>query len=182
MTAFVAYLFLENLGFLALIVLVGGAGAVLLSYPILITLERPVRMTPEQALRDYYGALSHHIPHFRRMWLLLGKAGKTSTSYGSFEGFKSYWKEKLRKLKGSKAGEMTPLVFEVLEYRGEKSGGQIRAEVKYTLKISIRGQRQDGAIATIPAVVSLVRGPDKMWYLESGTLPETPRERKPIDR
>ena len=71
---------------------------------------------------------------------------------------------------------MTPLVFEVLEYRGEKSGGQIRAEAKYTLKISIRGQRQEGPIATIPAVVSLVRGPDRMWYLESGTLPETPRE------
>ena len=76
LTAFVAYLFLENLGFLAMIVLVGGAGAVLLSYPILITLERPVRMTPEQALRDYYGALSHQSPHFRRMWLLLGKDGQ----------------------------------------------------------------------------------------------------------
>ncbi len=43
-----------GLTFLAL--LIGGAGAFLISYPILITLERPIRMTPEQAVRDYYGA------------------------------------------------------------------------------------------------------------------------------
>ena len=69
--------------------------AVVLSYPILITLERPVRITPEQALRDYYGALSHQLPHFRRMWLLLSTAGRISTAYGSFEGFKAYWKDRL---------------------------------------------------------------------------------------
>ena len=51
--------------------IVGGLVAVVLSYPLIITLERPVRVTPEQALRDYYNALSHHVPHFRRMWLLL---------------------------------------------------------------------------------------------------------------
>ena len=63
------------LGTTGLILLVGGLGAVVLSYPILITLERPVRITPEQAARDYFGALSHHFPHYRRMWLLLSARG-----------------------------------------------------------------------------------------------------------
>ena len=156
-------------GFLA--VLLGGAVAAVLSYPILITLERPVRMTPEQAVRDFYGALSHHVPHYRRMWLLLSTAGRTSAYYGSFEGFKAYWIEHIQTLKGSQAGPMTPLVFEVADYRGEKSAGQTRVDVRFTLKISIRGRRQAGPIASLPAQVALVRGPDKMWYLDSGTLP-----------
>jgi hypothetical protein len=161
--------------------LVGVGGAVLLSYPILITLERPVRITPEQAVRDFYGALSHHLPHFRRMWLLLGKKARTTSSFGSFDGFKAYWRDRLRKLKGSQAGPITPLVFEVENYRGEKSAGQTRVEVQFSVKVSVRGQRQAGPIGTFPAKISLVRGPDNMWYLESGTMPETPRERKPID-
>ena len=181
--AFFLYFFVGLLpvGLSFLVFLLGAAGAVLLSYPILITLERPVRMTPEQAVRDYYGALSHHLPHFRRMWLLLGKAGRTTSSYGSFEGFKAYWKDRLQQLKGSQAGAMTPLVFEIENYRGEKSAGQARVDVQFTLKVSVRGQRQAGPIGTFPARISLRRGPDKMWYLESGTLPETPRERKPIE-
>ena len=89
-------------GFTFLLLLVGAVGAVVLSYPILITLERPVRMTPEQAVRDYYAALSHHLPHYRRMWLLLARTGRTSSSYGSFEGFKAYWAEKLRTIKGDR--------------------------------------------------------------------------------
>jgi hypothetical protein len=160
---------LYMLGFIA--VLLGGAVAVVLSYPILITLERPVRMTPEQAVRDFYGALSHHVPHYRRMWLLLSTAGRTTASYGSFEGFKAYWSEHIQTLKGNLAGPMTPLVFEVADYRGDKSAGQSRVDVRFTLRISIRGRRQAGPISSLPAQVSLVRGPDKMWYLESGTLP-----------
>ncbi len=162
-------------GFTFLLLLVGAVGAVVLSYPILITLERPVRMTPEQAVRDYYAALSHHLPHYRRMWLLLARTGRTTSSYGSFEGFKAYWAEKLRTIKGDRAGLMTPLVFEVEDYRGDKSAGKSRVDVKFTLKVSVRGQRQAGPAASIAGQMSLVRGPDKMWYLESGTLPQPAR-------
>jgi hypothetical protein len=162
-------------GLTFLLLLVAAAGTAVLCYPILITLERPVRMTPEQAVRDFYAALSHHLPHYRRMWLLLARPGRTSSSYGSFEGFKGYWNEKLRTIKGSRAGTMTPLVFEVEDYRGEKSGGKSRVEVKFTLKVLIRGQRQAGPVASLPGQLSLVRGPDKMWYLESGTLPQPAR-------
>jgi hypothetical protein len=155
--------------FLAL--LVGALVAMIMSYPLVITLERPVRITPEQAVRDYYGALSHHIPHFRRMWLLLSTAGRVSTAYGSFEGFKSYWSDRLRRLRKGHAGAWTPLVFEVEDFKADKSAGKVRIDAEFRLKVSVRGQRNAGPIHGFPMQIALVRGPDKMWYLESGTLP-----------
>ncbi len=149
-----------------------GVGAVL-SYPILITLERPVRMTPEQAVRDYYAALSHHVPHVRRMWLLLSAAGRISYSFGSYEGFKAYWRERMAELRSGRAGPLTPLVFEVSEFKSEKSAGKADIDAQFLVKVSIRGQRGQGPIHTIPCHISLVRGPDKMWYLENGLLPNT---------
>ena len=146
----------------------------MLSYPILITLERPVRMTPEQAVKDFYGGLVAPPAPLPSDVAAAGPDGRTSSSYGSFEGFKAYWTDKLKTIKGDRAGTLTPLVFEVENFRGDKSSGKSRVEVKFTLKISIRGQRQAGPIASIPGEVSLVRGPDKMWYLESGTLPTSP--------
>jgi hypothetical protein len=160
---------LYGAGFLAL--LVGALVATVLSYPIVITLERPVRITPEQAVRDYFGALSHHMPHFRRMWLLLSKAGRVSTSYGSFEGFKSYWSDRLRRLREGHAGSLTPLVFEVEDFKADKSAGRVRIDAEFRLKVSVRGQRKAGPIHTFAMRSALVRGPDKMWYLENGTLP-----------
>jgi hypothetical protein len=165
-----------GLAFVCLVV--GSVVAVVMSYPLIITLERPVRVTPEQAVRDFYGALSHHLPHFRRMWLLLGTSGRTTAYYGSFQGFKAYWRDQLRTLKGNRAGLLTPLVFEVAEYRGDKSGNKSRIEVQFNLKVSIRGRRQAGPIHTLPMRISLVRGPDRMWYLENGTLPKPAQEQE----
>jgi len=161
----------ELYGAAFLAVMLGGLVATILSYPIVITLERPVRITPEQAVRDFYGALSHHLPHFRRMWLLLSKAGRISTAYGSFEGFKSYWSDRLSRLRKGHAGALTPLVFEVEDFKADKSAGKIRIDAEFHLKVSVRGQRKAGPIHVFPLRVALVRGPDKMWYLESGTLP-----------
>ena len=158
------------MAFLAL--LVGGLVATVMSYPLVITLERPVRITPEQAVRDYYGSLSHHIPHFRRMWLLLSKAGRISTAYGSFEGFKSYWSDRLRRLRQGHAGSFTPLVFEVEDFKADKSAGRVRIDAEFRIKVSVRGPAKGMARSTtFPMQIALVRGPDKMWYLESGTLP-----------
>ena len=153
-----------------LLLLIGVIVAVVLSYPILITLERPVRITPEQALRDYYGALSHHVPHFRRMWLLLSTAGRISGSYGSFAGFKGYWKDQLANLRHGHAGPLTPLVFEVTEFKSEKSAGKTRIDATFSVRVSVRGRRAEGAIHKVPVSSALVRGPDNMWYLENGTL------------
>src|SRR5262249_15276513 len=47
----------------AFFLMLAGAGAMLvLCYPLFITLERPVRITPEQAAKDYYHTLSHAMP------------------------------------------------------------------------------------------------------------------------
>ncbi len=165
--------FQELYGTAFLALLVGGLVATILSYPLVITLERPVRITPEQAVRDYYGALAHHIPHFRRMWLLLSKAGRISTAYGSFEGFKSYWSDRLRRLRQGHAGRLTPLVFEVEDFKADKSAGKVRIDAEFRLRVSVRGQRKAGPIHSFPMKIALARGPDKMWYLESGTLPRS---------
>jgi hypothetical protein len=167
---YMALVGLEQWG-MAFVILLGGlAVAVVLAYPIFITLERPVRMTPEQAVRDYYQALSHHVPHLRRMWLLLSTAGHTSTAYGSFEGFKAYWKEKLTTLRAGHAGSFTPLFFEVVDFNADKSAGKVKVDADFVLKIYVRGKRQEGPINSIPMRIGLARGPDKMWYLENGTL------------
>jgi len=178
---FVYFFLTWHLGLAFLALLLGGAVAVVLSYPILITLERPVRITPEQAVRDYYAALSHHLPHFKRMWLLLSTAGRVSTAFGSFEGFKAYWKDRLGRMREGHAGSMTPLVFDVADFKAEKSAGMVRINADFTVKVSVRGRRQAGPIDTFPMRIALVRGPDKMWYLEDGTLTRRERAMKPSD-
>jgi len=152
-------------------VLAGGAVFILCSYPILISLERPVRITPEQAVKDFYGALSHHVPHFRRMWLLLSTGGRTSGHFSTFPEFKSYWADRLAKLRAGHAGRFTPLKFEVGDFKSEKSQGKTSVDAKYTLKVWIRGRQGEGPIASYRVETGLVKGQDRMWYLDEGFLP-----------
>jgi hypothetical protein len=165
------YVTSSDLSLAFVLLLLGSAGMLVLSYPIVITLERPVRITPEQAVNDFYGALSHHMPHYRRMWLLLSSAGRVSTSYASFEGFKAYWKKRLKQLRGERASKFTPLVFKVDEFKSEKSAGQSALDAKFTVRVFLRGHQDEGPIDTIRVDSTFVRGPDKMWYLNRGTLP-----------
>lgn len=151
---------------------VGAAVGLAFLYPILITLERPVRMTPEQALRDYYNALSHHFPHYKRMWLLLGNAGRTSSKFASYEGFKRYWKERLKQLREGRAKGSAPLVFVISGFKSEKSGGKTAIDATWTMQVFVRGRREQGPIWSLPTGGSFVKGPDGMWYLDDGTLAE----------
>jgi hypothetical protein len=161
----------EQYGLAFLLLLLGGGLLAVLSYPILITVERPVRVTPEQAARDYFSALSHHAPHYRRMWLLLSNKGRVSGSYASFEGFRSYWKNRLAELRQGRISEWTPLKFQVEDFRSEKSGGKSEIEADFTVRVLIRGRQQEGPIESFRLGISLVKGPDRMWYLDKGTLP-----------
>jgi hypothetical protein len=161
----------DNMALPFFILLVGGAAWVALSYPILITMERPVRMTPEQAVKDYFAALSHHFPHFRRMWLLLSTPGRTCGAYGSYEGFKNYWRARLAQLRGDRAGKFTPLNFDIIEFKADKSGGKQALEAKFIVVVHLRGRRADGPVAKLRARTWTVKGPDNMWYLDNGTLP-----------
>lgn len=162
----------ENLSLSLTILMVGGLAALILAYPIWISLERPVRITPEQAARDYFDSLCHHLPHFRRMWLLLGARGRSCGEYGSFEGFRDYWKRRLETLKEGQVGPWTPLVFQVSGFHSEKSVGQFRLDVEFVVQVWPRGGRAQPPLRSIPVRMSMARGPDRMWYLESGVLPD----------
>jgi hypothetical protein len=149
----------------------GGAALLALCYPIFITLERPVRITPEQAAKDYYAMLSHILPHYRRMWLLLSSAGKVSGEFSSFEEFQSYWKRTLARLQGGKPSPLNPLKFEVAEFNSEKSAGMTVLTAKFTIKV-YRGEPSPASeVASYLISSGLVKGPDRMWYLNNGTLP-----------
>lgn len=158
-----------RLGFLTLVV--GMPVVALLSYPILITLERPVRVTPEQAVRDFYTALSHHVPHYRRMWLLLSDAGRVGDRFASFEGFRDYWKGRLVELRAGRAPGYTPLKFQVENFKSEKSAGKSEIPATFTVLVSVRGRQQEGPVESVRVSSTLVKGPDRMWYLNKGTLP-----------
>lgn len=165
---------LDDLTLSLAVVVVGGLLALVVSYPIVITMERPVRVTPEQAVNDYFGALCHHRPHYRRMWLLLSTEGRICGEYGSFEGFRSYWTRRLDQLRAGRASRWTPLVFQIEGFESEKSAGKSEIDVRFSVSVFARGQRDQGPITTVPLAISLVRGPDRMWYLNRGTLPQQP--------
>jgi hypothetical protein len=161
----------EGLGFTLLIVAIGLGIAVFLSYPIAITLERPVRMTPEHAIRDYYSALAHHLPHHRRMWLLLSSAGRAEPEFRSFASFRSYWNRQLALLKHGNGGLMTPVSIRIEDFKSEKSAGLDAIEATYTISIFLRGRESEGPLFSIRSDSTLSRGPDRMWYLDDGRLP-----------
>ena len=144
----------------------------ILAYPLFITLERPVRVTPEQAIKDYFGALSHRVPHYRRMWLLLATDGRTSPAYRSFPEFKAYWKGRLARWKAEKGGGwLNPIEVEVVDFKSGVSAGQTEVEASYTAKVVGGDAPGRPTIAVYPVSLRLVRGPDKMWYLDDGALP-----------
>ncbi|MBX6313951.1 MAG: hypothetical protein IRY99_13695, partial [Isosphaeraceae bacterium] len=161
----------DNLALPFTILLVGGTAWVLLSYPILITLERPIRITPEQAVKDFYAALSHHVPHFRRMWLLLSSAGRSSPHFHTFSEFKKYWKDRLAQIRGDRVKGMTPLSFQVENFKSEKSVGKNYVSAKFTVSAYVRGHQNEGPLESVRVETGLVKGPDNMWYLNQGTLP-----------
>lgn len=152
----------------------GGASLIALCYPFFITLERPVRMTPEQAVKDYFAMLSYLLPHYPRMWLLLSSAGRASREFSSYGEFRSYWKQKLAALQGGKPAGLNPLKFQVESFRSDKSAGQTAVNAKFTVKV-FRGTIEPGKeVASYSIASGLVKGPDRMWYLNNGTLPDAP--------
>jgi|GEM_PF-1023370 len=155
----------------AFLILVAGAGALgFLAYPLFITMERPIRITPEQALKDYYGALSHRKPHYRRMWLLLSSAGKQSHSFNSFSQFTDYWNQTLKAWNSAGSAGANPLVFSVEQFKSEKSAGLKEVDAKYAVRVQ-NTKQPDAEARSQLVTIRLVKGPDNMWYLDDGTMP-----------
>jgi hypothetical protein len=178
-TLILAYFMSGNVGLCLLVLALGGASTVLLSYPILITMERPVRITPEQAVKDFFAAASHHIPHYRRMWLLLSTQAREAGGFSSFEAFRDRWKDRIGRLRaGRGAGNYAPLVFEVEDFRADKSTGKSTSRADYTVHVFLRGKEDEGPIESVRMAHGLVKGPDRMWYLNRGVLEAEPGARR----
>ncbi len=170
-TLFLAWLVGIFSGLGMLVLLLGGAATVLLSYPLLITMERPVRITPEQAVLDFYAAASHHFPHYRRMWLLLSVVGRESGKFRTFEAFRGYWAGQIERWRREGGvGKYTPLKFEVDAFRSDKSTGKETSRADYTVNVYIRDREEVGPIETFRMAHGLAKGPDRMWYLNRGVL------------
>ena len=148
------------------------AGLVVLAYPIFITFDRPVRVAPEHAARDFFDAFSHLVPHTRRMWLLLGEDGRRSRSYASYSAFRGHWKGLLAgwKTKAGVSSPFNPFEIEVTDFRSEKSAGASEVEATFTARVVKRSTEGDRVVASYPVEARIVRGPDKMWYLDSPPL------------
>jgi len=155
----------------AFLILVVGVGALgYLAYPLFITMERPIRITPEQALKDYFGALSHRKPHYRRMWLLLSSAGKQSHNFNTFAQFTDYWNQTLKAWNSAGSAGANPLVFSVEQFKSEKSAGLKELDAKYAVRVQ-NTKRPDVETRSQLVTIRLVKGPDNMWYLDDGTMP-----------
>ncbi len=170
-TLFLLWLTAWSFAGMSLAFLVGGGATVLLLYPILITLERPVRITPQHAVADFFAAASHHFPHYRRMWLLLSTAGRASGHFRTFDQFRSHWRGRIESWKQGRAGKYKPLHFEVVDFRAEKATGGTTTSVTYTVHIHVRGEDDSPPLASYKMAHGLVKGDDRMWYLNRGTLP-----------
>ena len=174
LTAYLAFatFAINDLATPMIVLVAGGIAFLAASYPIFITLERPVRMTPEQAAKDYYAALSHIRPHHRRMWLLLSNSGRQAREFSDFSGFRAYWKARIATLKGTTVGKFAPLHFRVADFQAEKSAGKTAIDGKYSVVVSAVDGDPDTRIATFHLASGFVKGPDSQWYLERGTLPD----------
>ena len=157
-------------GLTFLVLAIGGAACVLLSYPIAITIERPVRITPEQAVTDFFAAASHHIPHYRRMWLLLSPAARQAGRFTDFGEFRANWRRRIAGWKEGRGGKFTPLSFQIGDFRGDKSVGLTTSHVEYTVQVFVRGQEAGKPINSYRMSHGVVKGPDRMWYLNQGAL------------
>ncbi len=145
-----------------------------MAYPLAVGLERPIRMSPERAVRDYFESLEHHGPLYRRMWIFLAPEGQTSRSYADYESFRLYWKQRIREWQHrGNAWPMTPVAITIdrFESKPDPEDPESRS-LNFTVNVSLRGHRSQGPIATYSLNWRAVRGPDQQWYLSVGNLPD----------
>lgn len=158
---------------LALIASAVAVGAAL--YPVLITLEPPVRLTPEQAVAQYFGAASHARPHFRRMWLLLSDEGKAAPEFGSFDRFRAYWVDRLDRLRAEAPDDplgrwINRLHLRPTAFEAPRSQGLTVVRARFTLEVAPGPDDRAEPIASFTRALRLSRGGDRMWYLDDGRL------------
>ena len=148
-------------------VLAGLAGA---GYLVAISLERPVRVTPEQGVREYFGALDHHLPNFRRMYLLLTDDAKEVPEFHTYQCFRAHWNYRLAQIRPAEAG-FRPVVAKVKKFNAQYTHSRKWASATFVLEFSLRGLEGE-PLTSYKMNCDLVKAPDGMWYLNEGRIPE----------
>ena len=139
-------------------------------YRFVITVEAPVRTTPEQGLREFFGAFCHRFPNYRRMYDFLTGDERSSSKWGAEprKGFRRYWLEQKREI----LGEGYPC--RAVDYRMERVHTEYNKQRNFSriecrLTLFPRGHAESGQ--TRPLQMTLAKGADNCWYLNEGRLP-----------
>ena len=149
-----------------------GIGLAYGAYHIVISLEIPVRVTPEQAVQEFYAALGHRLPNYRRMYAVLTSDGKRSAEFPDFPGFRAFWKRRIARFNRSYEW-LAPLDFRIEGFKCRYDPERTLANVRYKLRVFPRSRTaSDEPLAEFDLRNLLVKGPDGQWYLNDGTLPE----------
>ncbi len=105
------------------------------------------------------------------MWLLLSSRAREEGRFSTFEDFRDHWKGQIEAWReAAGVGKYTPLKFEVEAFRADKSTGKSTSRADYTVLVSVRDRETGGPIESIRMAHGLVKGPDRMWYLNRGRL------------
>src|SRR5262249_25433442 len=128
-------------------------------------------------VKDFFESLSHHQPHYRRMWLLLSSEGRISAYYSTYVGFRLYWGRMRRHLRrrGHVADWFQPLIFRIEGFQADRSTGKNAIKAKFSLSVfhsEDDAEERENPIATYRLEMGLVKGRDRMWYLDKGTIPD----------
>ncbi len=156
------------------VTVIGSLATILLAYPLVVGLERPVRSSPERAVRDFVESLEHHGPLYRRMWLLLTPEAQNSPHYSEFAGFQRYWKGRIQEWRHrGDAWAGTPVVMSIESLRANPDPNDpLVRHVNFDLAVSLRGRRSAGPVARYPMRWTTERGRDGQWYLLQADPPE----------
>lgn len=164
-----------SLGRALLSLIVGGALTLIAAIPLLATLEPPLRMVPEHALKEFYAALSAGRPQYKRMWLMLTEEAKSSRSFNGYAAFRSYWRKQLKHLSRGGGGLWNTLEFRVINFKSPQSKDANDVHARYELEVV--DARSKNTVALFADTIDVFRGPDRMWHMNRGTLPETRLDR-----
>jgi hypothetical protein len=157
------------------ITFLGSIVTVLAAYPLVIGLERPVRSSPERAVRDFFESLEHHSPLYRRMWLLLTPEAHNTRHYTEFAGFRGYWAGRVREWRHrGDAWPYTPVVIKIGTIRADaiSPAEPLVRRLRFSIAVSLRGRRASGHVARYDLEWTAERGRDGQWYLLQANPPE----------
>lgn len=156
------------------ICILGTAVTAMMSYPLIVGLERPVRMSPERVVCDYFESLEHHGPLYRRMWIFLAPEARNCRAFADYDSFRLYWKQRIQEWRHrGNAWPLTPIVISIQKFQSKTDPSDPnKSHLKFSIAVSLRGHRNLGSIASYDLNWTAVRNTDRQWYLADGNLPE----------